>query len=256
RPSPVQAYAECQGWTVFTPKNFHDPAELANFAALEADIAVVVAYGLILPQALLDAPRFGCLNIHASLLPRWRGAAPIHRAIMAGDAQTGVCIMQMDAGLDTGPVRLRRALDIAAQETTAELHDRLAALGAAAIVDVLADLPGHPPEVQPDVGICYAQKIDKSEARIDWTRPALEVDRQIRALSPFPGAWCELAGQRMKLLASQTGQGSGAPGQVLGWFEVACGQGSVIITRLQLAGKTAQTAAEFLQGHALPEELI
>jgi methionyl-tRNA formyltransferase len=195
------------------------------------------------------------LNIHASLLPRWRGAAPIHRAIMAGDAQTGVCIMQMDAGLDTGPVRLRRALDIAAQETTAELHDRLAALGAAAIVDVLADLPGHPPKAQPDVGICYAQKIDKSEARIDWTHPALEVDRQIRALSPFPGAWCEMAGQRMKLLASQVGHGSGAPGQVLGGFEVACGQQSVTITRVQLAGKTAQTAAEFLQGHALPDQL-
>jgi methionyl-tRNA formyltransferase len=181
----------------------------------------------------LDAPRLGCLNIHASLLPRWRGAAPIHRVIMAGDAQTGVCIMQMDAGLDTGPVRLRRALDIAAQETTAELHDRLAALGAAAIVDVLADLPGHPPKAQPDVGICYAQKIDKSEARIDWTHPALQVDRQIRALSPFPGAWCEL----------------------LGGFEVACGQQSVTITRVQLAGKTAQTAAEFLQGHALPDQL-
>ncbi|MDG1240553.1 MAG: methionyl-tRNA formyltransferase [Planktomarina sp.] len=255
RPSPVQAYAECQGWTVFTPKNFRDLAELANFVALEADIAVVVAYGLILPQALLDAPRFGCLNIHASLLPRWRGAAPIHRAIMAGDAQTGVCIMQMDEGLDTGPVRLRRALAIALQETTAELHHRLAALGAAAIVDVLADLPGHPPKVQLDVGICYAQKIDKSEARIDWTRPALEVDRQIRALSPFPGAWCELAGKRIKLLTSQAVQGSGTPGQVLGGFEVACSQGSVIITRVQLAGKTAQTATEFLQGHALPGQL-
>ena len=255
RPSPVHAYAESQGWTVLTPKNFRDPAELSKFLALEADIAVVVAYGLILPQALLDAPRLGCLNIHASLLPRWRGAAPIHRAIMAGDAQTGVCIMQMDAGLDTGPVRLRRALDIAAQETTAELHDRLAALGAAAIVDVLADLPGHPPKAQPDVGICYAQKIDKSEARIDWTHPALEVDRQIRALSPFPGAWCEMAGQRMKLLASQVGHSSGAPGQVLGGFEVACGQQSVTITRVQLAGKTAQTAAEFLQGHALPDQL-
>ena len=253
-PSPVQAYAESQGWTVFTPKNFRDPAELADIAALDADIAVVVAYGLILPQALLDTPRFGCLNIHASLLPRWRGAAPIHRAIMAGDAQTGVCIMQMDAGLDTGPVHLRRALYIAAHETTAELHDRLAALGAAAIVEVLADFPGHPPEVQPEVGICYAQKIDKSEARIEWTRPAHEVDRQIRALSPFPGAWCELAGQRMKLLASQVGQGSGTPGQVVGGFEVACGQHSVIINRVQLAGKTAQTAAEFLQGHALPQK--
>ena len=255
RQSPLQAYAESQGWTVLTPKNFRDPADLTDFAALDADIAVVVAYGLILPQALLETPRFGCLNIHASLLPRWRGAAPIHRAIMAGDPQTGVCIMQMDAGLDTGPVRLRRALDIAAQETTAELHDRLSALGAASIVDVLADLPNHPPEAQSEVGICYAQKIDKSEARIEWTRPALEVDRQIRALSPFPGAWCELVGQRMKLLASQVSQGSGTPGQVLGGFEVACGQGSVIINRVQLAGKTAQTAAEFLQGHALPGKL-
>ena len=142
-----------------------------------------------------------------------------------------------------------------AAQTTAELHDRLAALGAAAIVVVLADLQGHPPEAQPDLGICYAQKIDKSEARIDWSRPAREVDRQIRGLSPFPGAWCELAGKRIKLLACHMGQGSGAPGQVLGGGEVACGQGSVIITRVQLAGKTAQTTAEFLQGHALPEQL-
>ena len=252
RPSPVQAYAERQGWTVFTPKNFRDLAELANFAALEADIAVVVAYGLILPQALLDAPRLGCLNIHASLLPRWRGAAPIHRAIMAGDAQTGVCIMQMDAGLDTGPVRLCRALDIAAQETTAELHDRLAALGAAAIVDVLADLPGHPPKAQPDVGICYAQKIDKSEAQIDWSLPAEILDRQIRGLSPFPGAWAMLRGERVKFLGSaliSCEQPLASAGTVLDDdLGIACGSGALRITRLQRAGKSAQSSAEFLRG--------
>jgi methionyl-tRNA formyltransferase len=256
RPSPLQAYAESQGWTVLTPKNFRDPADLTDFAALDADIAVVVAYGLILPQALLETPRFGCLNIHASLLPRWRGAAPIHRAIMAGDAQTGVCIMQMDAGLDTGTVRLRRALDIAAQETTAELHDRLSALGAAAIVDVLADLPNHPPKAQSEVGICYAQKIDKSEARIEWTRPALEVDRQIRALSPFPGAWCELGAA-----ADETFGVSGEPRlwsagdrcwKGLKWPAVRAQLSS---TGCNWQAKQHKQPPSFYKGHALPGKL-
>ncbi|MEC7300849.1 MAG: methionyl-tRNA formyltransferase, partial [Pseudomonadota bacterium] len=219
---------------------------------LEADIAVVVAYGLILPQAVLDAPKFGCLNIHASLLPRWRGAAPIHRAIMAGDAETGVCIMQMEAGLDTGPVLLREAVQIGAEEVTAGLHDRLSELGARLIVEALERLPELEPEVQPEVGVTYASKIDKGEARVDWSRTAEEVDRLIRGLSPFPGAFVEVEGERLKLLASRLGDGQGRPGEVLDdALTVACGQGAVQLLRLQRAGKGAQDAEEFLRGRPL-----
>ncbi|MCP3878267.1 MAG: methionyl-tRNA formyltransferase, partial [Sulfitobacter sp.] len=168
-----------------------------------------------LPQAVLDAPKSGCLNIHASLLPRWRGAAPIHRAIMAGDVETGVCIMQMEAGLDTGPVLLRAATPIRTTETTIELHDRLSAMGAELIVEALRHLPDLQPEPQPEEGVTYASKIDKAEARIDWSRPATEVDRQIRGLSPFPGAWFDLDGTRVKVLASKLAEGEGAAGEVL-----------------------------------------
>ena len=203
RPSPVQARAETLGLAVRHPVSLRNAEAQAAFAALKADAAVVVAYGLILPQAVLDAPVKGCLNIHASLLPRWRGAAPIQRAIMAGDRDTGVCIMQMEAGLDTGPVLLREALAIGAEETAAELHDRLSALGAQLIVEALARLDDLVPEAQPGAGVTYAAKIDKAEARVDWTRPAVEVDRLIRALSPFPGAWTEIAGERVKLLGSR-----------------------------------------------------
>jgi len=255
RPSPVHQLAQTLGWPIFTPANFRDPADVAAFAGHDADIAVVVAYGLILPQALLDLPKQGCLNIHASLLPRWRGAAPIHRAIMAGDQKTGVCIMQMDAGLDTGWVRIRRSLDIGITETTAQLHDRLAVLGAEAVVDVLADLLGHAAVTQSQDGICYAAKIDKSEARINWAGPAVDIDRQIRGLSPFPGAWCMMDDQRLKILASCLSDGVGVPGQVLQASEIACGDGSVILTTLQPAGKIAQTAEVFFQGHSLPERL-
>ena len=255
RPSPVHQLAQTRGWPIFTPINFHDPADVVAFADHDADIAVVVAYGLILPQALLDMPKQGCLNIHASLLPRWRGAAPIHRAIMAGDQTTGVCIMQMDAGLDTGPVRIRRSLDIGASETTAQLHDRLAVMGSKAVVDVLADLAGHACVPQVEEGLSYATKVDKLEARIDWTRSAVEIDRQIRGLSPFPGAWCMMDDQRLKVLASCLSDGAGVPGQVLQASEIACGDGSVILTTLQQAGKTAQTAEAFFQGHSLPELL-
>jgi methionyl-tRNA formyltransferase len=195
------------------------------------------------------------LNIHASLLPRWRGAAPIHRAIMAGDQTTGVCITQMDAGLDTGSVRIRRSLDIGASETTAQLHDRLAVTGSTAVVDVLADLAGHACVPQVEEGLSYATKVDKLEARIDWTRSAVEIDRQIRGLSPFPGAWCMMDDQRLKVLASCLSDGAGVPGQVLQASEIACGDGSVILTTLQQAGKTAQTAEAFFQGHSLPELL-
>ncbi len=254
RPSPVQAKAAALGLDVRHPVSLKDAAAQAEFAALEADVAVVVAYGLILPQAVLDAPRLGCLNIHASLLPRWRGAAPIHRAIMSGDAETGVCIMQMEAGLDTGPVLLREAVAIGTEETTGALHDRLSVLGARLIVQALDGLPMDA-EAQPEDGVTYAAKIDKAEARVDWTRPAQEVDRLIRGLSPFPGAWCEVAGERVKLLASRLAEGSGPPGAVLSGFTVACGDGAVEITRAQRAGKSAMAAGDVLKGLSLPDRL-
>ncbi|MDJ0993626.1 MAG: methionyl-tRNA formyltransferase [Dinoroseobacter sp.] len=255
RPTPVQARAEALGLDVRHPKTLRNEEAQANFAALKADIAVVVAYGLILPQAILDAPARGCLNIHASLLPRWRGAAPIHRAIMAGDAETGVCIMQMEAGLDTGPVLLEARLPIGAEETTGGLHDRLSALGAEKIVEALSRLDDLVPVVQPEDGVTYAEKIDKAEARVDWTRPAVEIDRLIRGLSPFPGAWCEVAGERVKLLGSRLADGDGAPGEVITGFVVVCGAGAVEITRAQRAGKKPASADDILRGLTLPERL-
>ncbi|MFC0199777.1 methionyl-tRNA formyltransferase [Paracoccus rhizosphaerae] len=254
RPSPVQAAAEALGLTVRTPERLRDPQAQADFAALNADVAVVVAYGLILPQPVLDAPRLGCLNIHASLLPRWRGAAPIHRAILAGDAETGVAIMQMEAGLDTGPVMATRRTPIGADETTADLHDRLAVIGADLIADVLPRLP-LPATPQPKQGVTYAAKIDKAEARIDWSRPADEIDRQIRGLSPFPGAWCDIDGERVKLLRSRVVPGGGQPGTVLPSFTVACGTGAVQITLAQRAGKRPMAAADLLRGWTLPPRL-
>ena len=253
RPSPVQARAEALGLPVRHPVSLKGAEAQEAFAALGAEVAVVVAYGLILPQAVLDAPERGCLNIHASLLPRWRGAAPIHRAIMAGDAETGGCIMQMEAGLDTGPVLLRDALEIEAEETTAELHDRLSVLGARLIVEALAGLDGLEAKMQPEEGVTYAAKIDKAEARVDWTRPAAEVDRLIRGLAVFPGAWCEIGGERVKLLGSRLAAGAGAPGAVLDdALTVACGDGAVRLLRLQRAGKGPQDAAEFLRGRPVP----
>lgn len=255
RPSPVQTRAEALGLPVRHPLNFKSDAERAAFAALNADIAVVVAYGLILPQAVLDAPRHGCLNIHASLLPRWRGAAPIHRAIMAGDAETGVCIMQMEAGLDTGPVLLREATPIGATETTGQLHDRLSAMGARLILAALDRIETLTPQPQPETGVTYAQKIDKAEARVDWTRPAPELVRQINGLSPFPGAWCEINGERVKLLRAALADGHGAPGQVLGGFTIACGSGALDILNAQREGKKPMPASEVLKGLALPAQL-
>jgi methionyl-tRNA formyltransferase len=249
RPSPVHARADALGIEVRTPVSLKTTEAQAEFAALNADVAVVVAYGLILPQAILDAPASGCLNIHASLLPRWRGAAPIQRAIMAGDAQTGVCIMQMEAGLDTGPVLLREALDIGAEETTAQLHDRLSDMGARLIVDALGQLNDLTAEVQPEAGVTYAAKIDKAEARIDWSLPADQVDRQIRGLSPFPGAWFEYEGTRIKVLGSCVVEGAGVAGTVLtDTLNVACGEGAVALTRLQKAGKGAQDVDVFQRG--------
>ncbi|MEL6932129.1 MAG: methionyl-tRNA formyltransferase [Pseudomonadota bacterium] len=253
RPSAVQARAEAIGLEVRYPVSLKGSDEQAAFVALDADVAVVVAYGLILPQAILDAPKRGCLNIHASLLPRWRGAAPIHRAIMAGDTETGVCTMQMEAGLDTGPVLLRKSTLIGEEETTGHLHDRLAEIGAEAIVEVLARIDELRPEEQDEIGVSYAQKIDKKEARIEWSNPASEIDRQIRGLSPFPGAWIEHEGQRIKLLASRMAQGCGTPGSVLDdALTIACGQGAVQVLRLQRAGKGAQDVDEFLRGMPLP----
>lgn len=249
RPSPVQARAEALGLPVRHPVSLKGAEAQAEFAALGADVAVVVAYGLILPQAVLAAPRHGCLNIHASLLPRWRGAAPIHRAIMAGDAETGVCIMQMEAGLDTGPVLLRDATPIAESDTTATLHDRLSAIGARLIVAALAQLDTLVPQPQPEDGVTYAAKIDKSEAKIDWAQPAEIVARQIRALSPFPGAWCDSPAGRLKLLDARAVAGSGRPGEVLDGLTIACGTGAVQVLSVQREGKRPSDAEAFLNGH-------
>ena len=247
----VHARAEVFGLEVRTPVTLKGQQDA--FVALNADVAVVVAYGLILPQAILDAPRLGCLNIHASLLPRWRGAAPIHRAIMAGDKETGVCIMQMEAGLDTGPVLMRKATAIASEDTTGAVHDRLSQMGARLIVDSLNRIDDLTPAPQPDVGVTYAEKIDKAEARVDWTRPAKEIDFQIRGLSPFPGAWAEVDGQRLKFLNCRLADGGGQPGEVLDdRLTIACGSGAVEVLRLQRAGKGPQDREEFLRGLAIP----
>ncbi|MFS4437941.1 methionyl-tRNA formyltransferase [Paracoccaceae bacterium GXU_MW_L88] len=250
RPSPVHAKALELGVPVFTPENFKTDAAKAEFAAHDADLAVVVAYGLILPQAVLVAPRLGCWNIHASLLPRWRGAAPIQRAIMAGDAKSGVCIMQMEKGLDTGPVLLRRETEITPQDTAASLHDRLSDIGAEAILAAIDAQPEAVPQAED--GVTYAAKIDKAEAKVDWAKPSAEVARLIRGLSPFPGAWSELDSTRIKLLMAEETDGDSAPGTLIGdGITVACGTGAVRITRLQRAGKGAQDADEFLRGYPL-----
>jgi methionyl-tRNA formyltransferase len=255
RPSAVQAEAEALGLPVRHPVSLRSAEVQAAFAALAPDVVVVVAYGLILPRAVLDVPKEGCLNIHASLLPRWRGAAPIHRAVMAGDPETGVCIMRMEEGLDTGPVLLRAATPIGAEETTLDLHDRLATMGAGMIVAALDGLGARVAEPQSEQGITYAAKIAKDEARIDWARPAVEVDRTIRALSPFPGAWCEIAGERVKLLRSRLAAGQGAPGQVLQGLVIACGEGAVEVTLAQREGRRPAPPDEFLRGFALPPQL-
>ena len=255
RKSSVQVCAESLGIPVYYPVSLRSEDVQHDFASLRSELAVVVAYGLILPAAILAAPRFGCLNIHASLLPRWRGAAPIHRAILAGDAETGICIMQMEAGLDTGPVLLRQATAIGLEETTADLQDRLAQMGAELILQTLAALPTLTPVAQPDDGITYARKIDKAEARIDWTRPAVEVGRQIRGLSPFPGAWCQAGTERLKLLRCRLADGAGTPGQILHGLTVACGEGAIEITQAQREGKRPADAQDLLRGFILPPNL-
>ena len=256
RPTPVHARAEALGFEVRHPTRL-DGEDVRAMAALGADAAVVVAYGLILPQGALDAPAQGCLNIHASLLPRWRGAAPIHRAVMAGDTETGVCIMRMEAGLDTGPVLLSAAEPIGETDTTGDLHDRLAALGARLIVSAIGRLGALPETAQPETGACYAEKIDKAEARIDWTGPAEAIDRRIRGLSPFPGAWCEIGGERAKLLRSRlaANETGAPPGTHLGGLKIACGSGVVEVLEIQRAGRKPMQAAEALRGRPLPDRI-
>jgi len=248
QPSPVHKAAERLGIEVRTPTSLKSTEEQERFAALDADVAVVAAYGLILPQAVLDAPSHGCLNIHASILPRWRGAAPIHRAIMAGDPGTGVTIMQMEAGLDTGPMLATVHTPIE-DKTTGELTEELAELGAHLMVGTLQDLLIHKPIAQNDAAATYAPKIDKAEARIDWAKPAEEIERLARGLAPFPGAWFELEGERVKLLRAELAEGDGAIGEVIDDdFAIACGEGAIRPLRLQRAGKPAMDRDEFLRG--------
>ena len=249
--TPVARAAEALEIEVRTPVSLRDAEALAAFAELRADLAVVAAYGLILPRLVLDAPRFGCLNVHASLLPRWRGAAPIQRAILAGDAETGVGIMPMEAGLDTGPVRLEGRTPIA-DKTAGALTDELSAMGARLMVAVMADLDRYPPIPQPEDGITYATKIDKAEARIDWSQPAEQVARQVRAFNPVPGAFFEVAGERVKVLAIQPASGAGVAGMAIDErLTIACGTGAVRPTLLQRAGRGVVTADELLRGFTI-----
>ncbi|GLQ05435.1 methionyl-tRNA formyltransferase [Sneathiella chinensis] len=254
RPTPVHQMAEDAGIEVRTPVSLKPADVQAEFAALDLDVAVVVAYGLILPKAVLDAPKYGCLNLHASLLPRWRGAAPIQRAIMAGDTETGVGIMQMAEGLDTGDVLAERRCPITPETTAGSLHDTLAALGADLMVETLGQLGSAAvkPVPQPEEGVTYAAKIDKAEAAIDWTRPAAELDCHIRGLSPFPGAYFEHDGTRIKVLQASPVAGKGTPGEVLDdSLTVACGDGALSLVSLQRAGKAPMSAKVLLNGYKI-----
>ncbi len=252
--SPVKKLALEKGIEVFQPLSLRDEAAQAVVSATDADVMVVAAYGLILPQRVLDMPRFGCLNIHASLLPRWRGAAPIQRALLAGDTETGVCIMQMEAGLDTGPVLLRGAFPIAPEDTSATLHDRLAETGARLIVEALAGLP-LPAETQASEGVTYAHKIEKAEALIDWRKSAVVLDRHVRAFNPFPGAQAMLGGQVIKIWRAVAVQEKGEIGQILSvdrsQLLVGCGEGALAISELQKAGGKRLSIQQFLAGSPL-----
>lgn len=254
-PSPVKLEAEKHGIPVYQPEKLKDPATHEPLRAAAADVMVVAAYGLILPQAVLDIPARGCLNIHASLLPRWRGAAPIQRAIEAGDLETGIGIMQMEAGLDTGPVLLEKRLPIDASDTGASLHDKLAALGAQAIVEALAQLDGLKPVSQPVQGVTYAHKLSKEDARLDWTLAADVLARKIRAFNPVPGAWTWLNGEPLKIWQAEVVSDKGLPGEVKradkGGIIIACGAGALRLTELQKAGAKRMDAAAFLAGTEL-----
>jgi methionyl-tRNA formyltransferase len=255
--SPVQRFAEAQGLSVHTPSRLRDAEAQAAFGALRLDAAVVAAYGLILPKPILEAPRLGCLNVHASLLPRWRGAAPIQRAILAGDTETGVSIMQMDEGLDTGAILLAEALPITSTTTAAALHDSLAALGARLIVAALTRVAEGrlQPRPQPEAGVTYAAKLAREEGRLDWRRPAAMLERQVRALNPWPGVWFEVGGERIKVLAAELTPaiGSAAPGTVIDdALAIACGDKALRPLLLQRPGRGAAETAAFLRGHAIP----
>ena len=252
RPSPVHAFAAARGIAVRTPISLKPAEEQASFAALAADAAVVAAYGLLLPKPLLDAPRLGCFNVHASLLPRWRGAAPIQRCIMAGDKTSGVSIMAMEEGLDTGPVCKQGEIGIASGTTAQSLHDGLARLGAKLMVEVLAQatITCAP---QPETGVTYAKKIDKTEAKIDFTKPAAQVRNHIHGLSPFPGAWFQVNGARVKVLLCEVVEGAGEAGSFLDdRLAIACGTGAIHLLKLQREGKGAMDAEVFLRGFSIP----
>ncbi|MFQ5955120.1 MAG: methionyl-tRNA formyltransferase [Kiloniellales bacterium] len=259
RPSPVQQVAESRGIELRTPLSLKDPAEGDRFAALDLDAAVVAAYGLILPPAMLEAPRLGCLNVHASLLPRWRGAAPVQHAILAGDRETGVSIMVMDPGLDTGPILLRERLPIAADATAETLEEALARLGAGALMAALDGLAAgrlHPTP-QDQAGASYAPKLSREDGRLDWTRPAPNLERQVRAFAPWPGAWFTHGGERIKVLAAECTDGAGAPGAVLDdRLTVACGDGALRLARVQRAGRAPMDAATLLRGYPLPPGIV
>jgi len=253
--SAVHRFAEANGIPVHTPKTLRTADAQAQFAALGLEAAVVVAYGLILPKPILDAPKLGCVNIHASLLPRWRGAAPIQRAIMAGDTETGVMTMLMDEGLDTGPVLMAERIPIPGEMTAGQLHDALSPLGADLVVRTMAALGrgGITPQPQADTGITYASKISKDETRIDWTRPAEEIRNRIRGLAPAPAAWTEIQGERVKLLRAARAEGSGPPGTALDdRLRIACGEGALVLESLQRPGRGVMNAADLLRGFAVP----
>jgi len=259
RLSPVHAWAIANGLPVRTPKSLRDAAAQEAFAALDLDAAIVAAYGLILPKPILDAPRLGCINVHASLLPRWRGAAPIQRAILAGDTVTGISIMLMEEGLDTGPVLAMESIPIEATTSAGDLHDALAALGGRMIGPALAAYAADEiePEVQDDEAATYAKKIEKAEARIDWAAPAAAVARQVNAFAPWPGAWSKLGGERLKVLAARAEPGAGAAGTVLDDnLLIACGEGALRLTRLQREGKRPADATEFLRGRAVEKGAV
>ena len=251
-PSPVHARAEALGIEVRTPLTLRDPEAQGAFAALDADVAVVAAYGLILPRPVLDAPRLGCLNVHGSLLPRWRGAAPIQRAILAGDAETGVGIMQMEAGLDTGPVRLEGRTPVDGK-TAGQLTAELSAMGARLMVEVLGDVDRYPAAPQPEDGVTYAAKVDKAEARLDFTRTAYEVERQVRAFNPAPGAFFEVQGERVRVHAATVLAGRGETGTVIDdQMTIACGEGAIRPILVQRAGRGVMTSEELLRGFIIP----
>ena len=256
QPSPVQLAAEALGIPVFTPVSLKGAEEQAAFAALEADVVVVAAYGLILPQAILDAPRLGCLNVHGSLLPRWRGAAPVQRAILAGDAMTGVTIMQMERGLDTGPMLALGAMPVG-WHTAGELTAEIADLGARLMIEVLADITAFTPIPQPEEGVTYAHKIDKAESRLDFAQSAEQVERQVRAFAPAPGAFFELEGERYRVLAADVTDGSGTPGETLDdALTIACGEGAICPLIVQRAGKPAMETAALLRGRGIAAGMV